>query len=251
MWNELSGFFKDYMGTGLILIWFLLSLIYLFLHEKKKNIRIVFLYVPVILLIVFLNPVLAGRIYSFMGLEGYYRILWLLPVTIVIAYTVVQIYGSLKDSKKNMFLVAAAVVIMFSGNLIYTSPLFDRAENIYHIPESVVEICDAIEVDGREVRAVFPAEMIQYVRQYSAVIFMPYGRDLLVESWGNQDDLYDVMESDVIDAKTLCEMCHARECHYIILAEDKKIRGSLQDHEYEFFASVENYIIYKDATVSF
>ena len=53
MWSELSAFFHDYMGNGLIFTWFLLSVIYLFIKEKKKNVRILFLYVPVVILLVF------------------------------------------------------------------------------------------------------------------------------------------------------------------------------------------------------
>lgn len=40
-------------------------------------------------------------IYGIIGEEIYYRILWLLPVTIVIAYTIIKIYAQL-DGKKHM-----------------------------------------------------------------------------------------------------------------------------------------------------
>ena len=71
------------------------------------------------------------------------------------------------------------MVLMISGKLVYSSPLFSRAENTYHIPQVVVDICDAIEVEGREVMAAFPDEFLLYVRQYSPVICMPYGRESL------------------------------------------------------------------------
>ena len=47
--------FQEYMGTGLIMIWFLISLLYLWLTEKRKHIRVMFLYVPLLLLFVFFN----------------------------------------------------------------------------------------------------------------------------------------------------------------------------------------------------
>lgn len=46
--------FQEYMGTGLIVLWFLVSLLYLWLTEKRKYIRVMFLYVPLVLLLVFL-----------------------------------------------------------------------------------------------------------------------------------------------------------------------------------------------------
>ena len=51
--------FQEYMGTGLIVLWFLVSLLYLWLTEKRKYIRVMFLYVPLVLLLVFFNPLLA------------------------------------------------------------------------------------------------------------------------------------------------------------------------------------------------
>lgn len=249
MWSEISTLFREYMGSGLIILWFLLSVVYLFLREKRKHIRILFLYVPLILLILFFNPLFAKVVYHYAGLEVYYRILWLIPFTVIVAFTTIEIYGQLIGQKKKLFLVAMAVVFMASGSYIYSSPLFQKAENIYHMPQSVVDICDAIEVEGREVRAVFPAELIQYVRQYSAVVCMPYGREILVERWGNQDALYDLMEAEKIDAGELATRARQRECHYIILAEDKEVIGSLPDCDYEVFAKVQGYVVYKDATV--
>ncbi|MBR1930488.1 MAG: hypothetical protein IJ833_03300 [Lachnospiraceae bacterium] len=250
MWSEVSGLFRDYMGSGLVVLWFLLSVCYLFVREKRKHIRILFVYVPLLLLAIFFNPFVAGKVYAQVGLEVYYRILWLIPFTVVIAFTVVEIYGKLRGRKRKAFLAVAAGILMVSGSLIYSSPLFRVAENMYHVPQSVVEICDAIEVEGREVRAVFPAELIQYVRQYSPLVCMPYGREILVKRWGNRDELYDLMEAEEIDAQALANAARARECHYIVLAEEQKIKGALQDQDYELFDAMQGYVVYKDATVT-
>ena len=64
MWKVENEYFRSYMGTGLIVIWFLLSLVYLLVTEKRKPVRILFGYVPVILLLAFLNPLLARLIYA-------------------------------------------------------------------------------------------------------------------------------------------------------------------------------------------
>ena len=56
---EALKLFQEYMGTGLIMIWFLVSLLYLWVTEKRKHIRILFVYVPLVLLLVFFNPLVA------------------------------------------------------------------------------------------------------------------------------------------------------------------------------------------------
>ena len=83
--------FQEYMGTGLIVLWFLVSLLYLWLTEKRKYIRVMFLYVPLVLLLVFFNPLVAKIVSQMADGEIYYRILWLLPVTPVIAFGTVQL----------------------------------------------------------------------------------------------------------------------------------------------------------------
>ena len=67
------------------------------------------------------------------------------------------------------------------------------------MPQAVVDICDAIQVEGREVMAVFPKEMLSFVRQYTPLVCMPYGREMLVERWNADNPLYDAMEAEVLD----------------------------------------------------
>ncbi len=246
---EALKLFQEYMGTGLIMIWFLVSLLYLWMTEKRKHIRILFVYVPLVLLLVFFNPLVAKIISGLADGEIYYRILWLLPVTPVVAFTAVSLCGKLRGYLKYVGITVALILFMLSGSLIYRNPYFQKAENVYHVPQSVVDICDAIEVPGREVMAVFPGELLQYVRQYSNLVCMPYGRNIVVSKWTVQNDLYDVMEQEIIDAGELATLAREEQCAYIILPETKTLVGKLEDLEYEEFGRMHGYVIYKDATV--
>lgn len=250
-WQVSNDFFQYYMGTGLIVIWYLAATIYLLVKEKRKPVRILFVYVPLILLLLYFNPLVTLVIYHYVDTEIYYRILWLLPMTAVIAFAAVEIYGRLKGRKRTFFVITAALLVMISGSFVYRDPLFSKAENAYHVPQSVVDICDAIEVEGREVMAVFPAELISYVRQYSPVVCMPYGREITVERWNytTENALFDAMAADVIDAGQLSGLAREAACAYIILPEDKEIDGDLEKYAYETFGQAEGYVIYKDSTV--
>lgn len=250
MWMVASEFFRLYMGSGLIVIFFLLAMIYLLITEKRKSVRIMFVYMPVIVLLLFFNPLVTRLVYRYADNEIYYRILWLLPITVEIAYAMVKIYGELKGKQKISFAIVSVALIMVSGSYIYSNEFYQKAENIYHVPQSVVDICDAIEVEGREVMAVFPEELLQYVRQYSPVVCMPYGREITVDRWNYSMELYDVMEAEVIDAKLLCELARVDACAYIILPDDKEVEGDLNDYEYAEFGTVDGYVIFKDSTVN-
>ena len=153
MWSEVSRAFLGYMGAGLIGICYLLALVYLWLTEKRKYIRILFLYMPLALLALFFHPLFAKLVYYAAEDEIYWRVLWLLPMTATLAYTCVRIYGEMDAKRGKRWAEATALcmagVIAVSGSFIYASPSFSRAENIYHVPDAVVEICDAINVPGR------------------------------------------------------------------------------------------------------
>lgn len=252
MWNDVIALFRDYMGTGLIVIWYILSLVYLWIHEKRRHIRILFFYMPIVVLAIYFNPLFARLVYGVAGSEIYYRILWLLPVTVVIAYTCACIYRQLAVGKRlraELFALCAAGIIALSGSFIYSSPLFSRAENVYHMPDSVVHICDAINVPGREVMALFPIELVQYVRQYSPFTCMPYGRELTVGRWHYHNPLRDQMEREVIDMEQLVPLTRYWGCHYVIFREGQRLQGSPADYGWTKFGETDGYVIYRDSQV--
>lgn len=234
------------MGTGLVMIWFVVALIYLFLNEKQKPKRIVLVYMPIIMLVLYFNPLFASLFCKIVGSEIYFRICWLMPVIIVIAYSAVSIFSRLKGKKQFLFAVAAMVVIALSGKLIYSNSLYSRAENIYHVPDSVVHICDSIVVPGREVMAVFPSELLLYVRQYSPVVCMPYGRDALM---GYYNEFYDAMERETIDLEEIVPLAREKQCHYIVLREEREILGDPREFGWEIFGRTDGYVIYRDMNV--
>lgn len=249
MWNMITELFRGYMGTGLIVGWYLLAFIYLWKTEKDRRKRVLLLYMPLVVLFLFFNPLFARLVYGAVGDEIYYRVLWLLPMTIVIAYTVVRIYDRLQGRKKYWFGLISAVLVVISGSCIYTSPYFHRAENLYHMPQAVVDICDAIQVEGREVMAVFPKEMLSYVRQYTPLVCMPYGREMLVERWGVENPLYDAMEAEVLDMDVILPLAKTYSSHFVIVPTDKEKTGEIEDYGFIYVETIDGYEIYQDTSV--
>lgn len=250
MWSIATNLFWEYMGTGLIVILFLLSLVYLWRTEERMYVRILFIHVPVILLLFFFNPLLAALLYSLGEEEIYYRILWLLPITVTVAFAAASLYGRLPEKRRRMFALAAAAGIMVSGSCIYSNLYFQKADNLYHVPDSVVHICDAIVMPGREVQAVFPLELVQYVRQYEPTICMPYGREMTVERWIYWGPLPEEMEQETIDLSRLAPLTREAGCRYIVLREDKELVGELSVYGWEVFARTDGYVIYRDTAFS-
>lgn len=237
--------FQKYNGSGLILTWFMVAWFYLLLTERKRQNRVLFVYMPAGVLLLFFNPLF------FKVLEGlteeaiYFRFLWLLPITMVLAYSVVKIGNSLKGIRKGIFSVVAVLLIVLSGKLVYTNPLFAGAENPYHVPQDVVEICDAIHVEGREVIAAFPKEFVLYVRQYSPYVCMPYGRETL----SVYNELLDLLDDERVDVEKMAEQAKKHGCHYVIFTKEQSFIGNMKDYSYEWFGEVGDYVIYRDTSI--
>lgn len=238
--------FQKYGGSGWILCWFLLAWLYLLRKEEDTNKRIMFVYAPAVVLLLFFNPLFYRTFSGLLEDAIYFRFLWLLPISLVNGYTIIKVYQQLKGKKQICFAVVAMVLVLVSGKLVYTSPLFSKAENMYHVPETVVKICDAIEVEGREVMALFPDEFLYYVRQYTPMVCMPYGREIYL---GYYSELHQVLLAEEIDVEKLTTLVKQYGCHYVILHEDKVLSGSLEEYEYILVDVIDGYCIYRDTGI--
>ena len=147
---------KNYGGTGFLLLLYVIALGYLLIREKNKYVRSIFVYAPMLLIFGFLFPV-SRKLYVAVLNEGntYYRVLWLLPVSITLAYTGCSvIYRLGKRFEKNARWISYAgalvgvAVIMLAGEYVYNSPHISKAENAYHLPQEVIDICDTAKIEN-------------------------------------------------------------------------------------------------------
>ena len=63
MGSDVITLFREYMGTGMLVIWFLVAVIYLWMKEEKRYLRISFLYMPLCFLFLYFNPLFARLVY--------------------------------------------------------------------------------------------------------------------------------------------------------------------------------------------
>jgi hypothetical protein len=248
LWKEVFSCFLLYIADGWHFITFAAVFVFLWITEKNRNIRITLLYITAAVLFLFFFPVTIYISIRIMGETAtYYRILWFAPITIIIAYGIVKFVSSRKEKVTRILAaVLAILVLMAGGDYVYDNAFFQTTKNFYQLPPTVIAICDQIEVDGREVKAVFPKELMEYVRQYSATIHMPYGREMLVGQWGFYNELYDVMNGEYVSPELLTTLAREQACHYIIIQEDKVDIEEMAVYEYSYFSSVGGYTVFLD-----
>lgn len=253
MWGiflESVVIFKNYMGfhqykflAGL----YLLALLYLWFAEKDKYRRAILVYAPTLLLAAFFCPLFRKVFVRIMeDSETYYRLLWLLQMSLVTAYGFIKLMG--RHRRIGLVILCAAIVA--GGDYVYDSINVSKAQNAYHLPQEVVDIAEMIKPEEGRITVLMPGELLQYVRQYSTDIELPYGREMMIERWDYYDAMYEAMEkAEVIDTPYFVELARGYPCTYVILHQDRQVKEPLTDYGYEVFGQVGIYVIYKDMTL--
>ena len=247
--QTIMAIFKDYGGTGYYTILFVLSLIYLGFTEEDKRVRTILVYIPAIIFLLFFIPVFY-MLYNTLDNGTYYRILWLIPMTVIIAYAGCKAIGH----HTRLGVIIGCLVLIISGTYVYNSQYITKAENPYHLPQETVDICEMIMPEEGEERvwALFPVEQVHFVRQYTTTIQMPFGRENLVETWYYEHHpLYTLLQQEVIPVDELSELSIENYCNYIILLKTMEVEGDLEEYGIQLIGETENYLVYMNTPVAF
>jgi hypothetical protein len=239
-----SGIFQvvnEFEGGKLLLLLYLISLGYLLLRERDKNRRILLCYFPLICLIVFFCPPVYKVYGKIESIRTYYRLLWLLPMSVTTIYTGLKIMvGNIQ-----MGMVVMCGLFVLSGSFVYENENILKAENRLHLPQMILDISDYLmnETNGEETMAAMPEELVQFVRQYNTKILMPYGRDMQMGAYYNE--VFDAMEqTDPVNADKLCAALEDYNCEFLVIEDDREIDGSLEENGLELLGDVDGYHIW-------
>ncbi len=242
IFQNYAGWSENHFLVGL----YLFFLLYLWLTEKDRVIKAILVAAPTVLLVLFFVPLFRK---AFVGVlddgETYYRLLWLLQMSIVTAYGAVRLMGRFRK----IGLVVMCVIVLACGSYVYNGTYISKAENAYHLPAEAVEVAQILDPGEGEknVTGWFPADLVYYIRQYTTRINQPYGREMLIARWAYHNDMYDAMEkAEVIDTPAFVELARDYGCDYIVLTKTKQLSAPLTDYDYALYAETETYLIYAD-----
>ncbi|MBO4456791.1 MAG: hypothetical protein J5802_03660 [Butyrivibrio sp.] len=247
---------KDFGGNGSILVLLLISSIYLIVKESDIKKKLLFGIMPFVIVAGFLFPI-TKKLYvseKLLGIEEaatYYRILWLIPMYVTIAYAFTKFISGIKSAvKKRVAVGVVAVVIAVTGSCVYSNEYVFKAENPYHIPQHVIDICDRISpLDGEErVRAAFPPELTYFVRQYNTDILLAYGRDYVDN--GYYTGVKAVMSAEgMMKTDELLYYTRMDLDRYIIIPTDKEMDKDITQFNVRLVDTVDKYNIYEDILI--
>ena len=239
----------SYNGKSFLFVLFFIGLVILGFLERKRSFRTVFLYLSIGLFLVFINPLYAW-IGTKVDTEIYYRVLWTLPVGIVVCYAAVKAFESVKKKwAKGIVLLLTLILMLVNGDCVYEKTLHVKSTNPYHIPQVVIHIGDALEMERFQPTVVMPAELLPFIKEYSGDIRMPYGRNILESAWSFSHELFDAMEAEEYDIEKIAQYAKECQCLYVLLSCAKTQNGNMEDYDYTYIDFVDGYYIYMDNAI--
>ena len=180
---------NEYTSTGMYmgLYFCMILLLGLFSEKPEHRYRVVYPALVTLFLVYFLLPFI--KCFTGIGLDDLTRArsFWALMPSAVIALGFTIIASRLADKRKQIIALAAIVLILaFSGEFKINNNVFQRAENLYKLPQSLLDVSDAVlegqkgEAGSNTVKLIVPYETAHVFRQYSPDIHLLYGEDATI-----------------------------------------------------------------------
>lgn len=219
VWGEFVNFIGGRSGALHFMLYFAALACCFFMGRRERK----WLFWPsVLVLIFFFNPFF----YKYVGtrfLSGvYWRLLWMLPVSFVIAYTLTQLsYKIRRNAVRIGAVIVACACIIVTGEPIFSKTTYTERENMYELPNAAIEIADFVEewmVSWKETLIV-PNELLCSIRQYSASACLLYGRNaegFISDIGDDEAKVFDEMSKEEPDLALVTEIAKAKNCRFIV-----------------------------------
>lgn len=228
---------NTYYGLSAVPALFVAALMYLFYKRKesKSLSEKTFMCYSIFFWLIYFLPPTAYIIGNYMiGYDVYWRMFWLFPEEIIIAYVMTKIVTGAEGAKRKLVvLVACVFVIINVGNAISNLGYdFDKL-NWQKLSSETLAVCETIENDsvakGIEPNAVVCEDLVSEIRVYDPAIKMPYGRNALrAESMDERSwQLYDVMHAERLDANRLAFYMERWDVPYVVYSNDDENKAKL------------------------
>lgn len=148
-WNE--------KNASLPFIMLYICAVYYLWRKKRKNIKTIFVYPAIIYACTIFNPFVHWILIEKLGFSGRsHRFFWVIPMALVLAYAVIELLGSIKETGKRLGLCAIIVGICIFAGRPMTYEEHYQTENIYKVTDALVDISSYLkEIKGTEEKRVF------------------------------------------------------------------------------------------------
>jgi hypothetical protein len=160
-------------------------------HRNRVETQI-FVGMTVGLFLTFLNPYFCVFVaQKITGVDVYWRLYWILPIYIVIAYAITDVIPEQPQWNVCLAAVGAMLILSLSGTNMYQENLyFSKHCNEYKITDESLTVVQKLEEDDDDATCIFPEDMSFYIRQYTSKISVIKGRGMATNGSTIGDTVY-------------------------------------------------------------
>lgn len=246
---EIIAFTTWLVDQWYIWILYAISVIYL-IYQKKKYLFSDYAKIAIVSTLIVFNPLFCGFIVRyFFTYTRYFRILWLMPVYCVIAIAATDFCSS----RRKFSVVMCAIMIYVTGKFEFTGN-FSFAENIYKLPQEVVEICEYFkqteEYSNGQLKISAEPYLSTFIRQYDSRIRLQFGRSSTVYTESAEAEVAFVQigieQGKERDLYLLTKALRNDSCRYLVIEAEKVTDEEMQAYGYAYTDTVCGYEIYQD-----
>ncbi|MDY3765201.1 MAG: hypothetical protein SO016_00675 [Lachnospiraceae bacterium] len=271
----MQGIYLEELGLGFVttclekywegiyfFLFFLAGVIWL-LFQKKKERRNMAVYVIFLVLTIF-NPVLVKYFFAPFNMDDvYYRFFWLLPVSILLGYFCTMIISCVKSWWKKVLLTVGCICLILAGGepVKEVASVLQMPDNLYKVPDDVLEISEYIHHDSQEEnpRVAAELELLMTLRQYDASLYLTLDRDLALcwqgapnfQIWAStrkyqiEKAIMDVIYAgDISRPDEFNSAVEYTSTEYLVFSKNVDIQLFLQQNGFQFLAETDSYFLY-------
>lgn len=227
---------NDYTGNGMYMALYFITLLFLAFYTREKKLKKEVLLPSVLLLlgvyiaIPFVNNFIA-QIYDDDIRARYFWIL-MMPAVTALGCTLFIRYLDTK-TKRIIAVLAFCPVIFFSGVFKLSDSMYQPAENLYRLPQTTLDISDAVLAKKEDPKLIVPYEIAYGFRQYSTHIRLLYG----------EDATYGRICPAPVDITGVCDQMATAtpDLNYILkIAKEKQVDYIVFDSVYHVFGDMKS-----------
>ncbi len=247
-------------GTGFFAM-YLIAILFILIKGEKRD-KELFLPMAVMLLVTVYNPLTAIVLDKIFDVSSeYYRLFWIAPVIILVPYVATLIMTREKKGRENVTAAVLAVLMfIIGGNYVYANG-FDAAENIFKIPDELIEISGIIHEDSdtEYVKAFFEYEYNMEIRQYDPKMLLcvdredyiyavnySYTEEMLEDEANPQNRLLALLvrNQDIL-AEDLADALDATNTAYVVLTKGHPQAAVVKRAGLKELSETDTHVIYR------
>lgn len=234
--ENVAQMFQAYRGNTMFLSVFFVCVIYGFCYGNEiRRKRVLFIFILGILFV--FNEVSLRLIGKLTDISTYYRFIWAIPILPVIAWTGTKVVTERKKRWEKAAVFVLLCFVLWSGKDSFVTEGSVRIpENIYNLPNDVIQVCDIIDKDkDKEYPIVaFDLECQMMARQYDPTLVWAISREAY-QDYDNTDG-YENVKKGYRAQKTLI---HA--VNHGVKEERKRLSRALKKKKVDYIVTLSAY----------